>query len=144
MATVNMTEKGGNNIPRTVNVNTIKLKWDNRSDGNVVTTADIIQSLSLPAGAKVVRTYVTPIVAFNSSSTAVISVGDGVSSTRYHSSVDIKGSTLNIPIAGTVKCRYASADTVDAIITLGASDCSAGEVDVDIEWINSNAKQPYA
>ena len=144
MATVNMTEKGGNNIPRTVNVNTIKLKWDNRSDGNVVTTADIIQSLSLPAGAKVVRTYVTPIVAFNSSSTAVISVGDGVSSTRYHSSVDIKGSTLNTPIAGTVKYRYPSADTIDAIITFGVSDCSAGEVDVDIEWINSNAKQPYA
>lgn len=144
MAAVNLTEKGKNHLPRAINISYAKITYADRGDGTAPTSADVLQLFSLPAGATVLRTWYIMVTAWNSSSTAVISLGDGGSTTRYHSSADIKGGTANVPVVGTVKYRYAAADTVDAIITLGASDCTTGDVRVGIEWVNPDAILPYA
>lgn len=145
MSTVDLTLKNRNNIPRRSVVKTSVIKFDDRGDGTAPVSADVHQLWQLPAGAIVLEVWYTPITSFNEGTSAVLSIGDGDSSTRFHSGVNIKTITANAPVKSATNYRYAAADTVDAIITYGGGTApTTGEVRVGIRYIDPTSDERYA
>lgn len=145
MSTVDLTLKNRNHIPRRTVVKTTSIKFDDRGDGTAPVSADVHQLWSLPAGALVLDLWYTPITTFNEGTSATLSVGDGSSSTRFHNGVNIKTITANVPVKSSSFYRYASEDTVDAIITYGGGTApTTGEVRIGIRYIDPGSDERYA
>lgn len=145
MATVDLTTKNRNHIPRRIVAFETVIKVGNRGDGSAPVSADVHQLWSLPAGAEVLRAWYTPITSFNEGTSAVLDLGDDGDIDRLIDGVDIKTVTANVPVVSTAKYRYASANTVDAIITYGGGTAATtGEVRVGIEVFMPGSDERYA
>ena len=144
MANVDLTLVSRNNIPRRTVVQVATITVGDRGDGSAPVSADVNQLFTIPAGAYVLRTWLIPITGFNEGTSATISLGDDGSTTRFHSAVDIKTVTANVPVVGTVKYRYATSNTVDAIITYGGGTAAAtGEIQIGIEYVAPASSERY-
>lgn len=144
MANVDLTLVSRNNIPRRTIVQVATITFSDRGDGSAPVSADVNQLFAPPDGAYVLRTWLIPITGFNEGTSATISLGDGSSATRFHNAVDIKTVTANVPIVGTVKYRYATSNTINAIITFGGGTApTTGEIQIGVEYVEPGSSERY-
>lgn len=110
------------------------IKWDSTADDTGVAQG----AVELPEGAVVVGGFVNVKVAFNSTTSDSLDLGDGDDDDLYTpTAVDLQavGVTV-IPVVGK---QYSAQDNIDAKWTAGATGtATAGEVDIIVQYIVAN------
>lgn len=146
MATVDLTTRNRNNIPRRSVVMLSTIKFDDCGDGSAPVSANVYQLFAVPSGAIVLRTWYTLITVFNEGTSAVIDVGHDGDVDEFIDGVNIAASAnANMPVEVTTNYRFTSDDTIDAIITYGGGTApTTGEIQIGVEVILPGSDERYA
>ena len=105
--------------------------------GVALVSGDTVELFALPAGAVVTDVIVNKKTVFNAGTSAVLSVGDGGSGTRYHSTIDVK-TAVGMVAATAIPYQYTVSDTIDGLITLVGTAATTGELEVEVLFFSPN------
>lgn len=97
-------------------------------------TAAAVDAASLPDGATITHAWVDVKVAFNSATTATLSVGDKTSATRYGSAVDLK-TVGRKALANATGFTTAEAGALIATFAQTGADATAGKARIVFQYM---------
>lgn len=97
-------------------------------------TAAAVNFAGMPEGATITHAWVDVKVAFNSATTATLSVGDAASATRYGSGIDLK-TTGRKPLANAAGFTTAAAGQLLATFAQTGAAATAGSARVYFQYV---------
>jgi len=137
---VSITNYGTNNRIGATKTKSATISYTDIGDGaTTLLTATAYEMFDLPKDAFVKAVRVRIDTAFDSVTTATVSVGDAGSTTRFISAVDAKATAGTVYASATTGYKYTAADTLDVQFALTGAT-TTGAVTVICDYTDLNEK----